>query len=113
MQERRRYLRIPECLQIAYEIIPSEAIKEYSTRDISRGGVRFLTHELIPKDSHLKIRITFPNALFSFEALVKCIWVREMPYDGDFEMGIEFIDLPPRILDYLINYIKSSLNIKE
>jgi len=113
MQERRRYIRIPECLQIAYEIIPSEEIKEYSTKDISRGGVRFLTYEFIPKDSHLRVRITFPSTLFSFEALVKCIWVREMPYGDEFEVGVEFIDLPSEILDYLISYIKAYLNIKK
>ncbi|MFA4992940.1 MAG: PilZ domain-containing protein [Candidatus Omnitrophota bacterium] len=109
MQERRRYTRVPESLQIAYEIIPAEAIKEYLTKDISQGGIRFLTHEFIPKDSRLRIRIIFPKTLlFSFEALVKCMWIREVPYSEEFEVGVEFIDLPPEILDYLINYIKES-----
>ena len=113
MQERRKYTRVPEGLQIAYEIMPTEAIKEYLTRDISQGGIRFLTHEFIPKDIRLKIRITFPRTLFSFEALVKCMWVRELSYSGDFEVGVEFIDLPSEIMEYLVNYIKASLNIKK
>ncbi len=41
------------------------------------------------------------------------MWVRELSYSDDFEVGVEFIDLPPEILDYLISYIKSSLNIKK
>jgi len=113
MQERRKYTRVPESLQVAYEVIPAETIKEYLTKDISQGGIRFLTHEFIPKDSRLRIRITFPMTLFSFEALVKCMWVRELSYSDDFEVGVEFIDLPPEILDYLISFIKSSLNIKK
>jgi len=113
MQERRKYTRIPESLQIAYEILPAEAIREYLTKDISQGGIRFLTHEFIPKDSRMRIRITFPRTLFSFEALVKCMWVIEMPYGEEFEVGVEFIDLPPEIADYLVSYIRASLKIKK
>jgi len=66
MQERRRYTRVPESLQIAYEIIPAEEIKEYLTKDISQGGIRFLTHEFIPKDSRLRLRISFPKTIIQF-----------------------------------------------
>ncbi len=111
MQERRRYTRVPESLQIAYEILPTESTKRYLTRDISQGGIRFFTHEFIPKDARLRIRISFPRTLFSFEALVKCMWVKEMPYGEEFEVGVEFVDLPPEIVDYLISYIKVSLKI--
>jgi len=38
MQERRKYTRVPESLQVAYEVIPAETIKEYLTKDISQGG---------------------------------------------------------------------------
>ena len=113
MHERRKYTRVPESLQISYVVLPAEAVKEYLTKDISQGGIRFLTHEFIPKDSRLKIRITFPRTLFSFEALVKCMWVVEMPYGEEFEIGVEFIDLPLEIIEYLISYIKVSLNIKK
>jgi c-di-GMP-binding flagellar brake protein YcgR len=109
MQERRRYTRVPESLQIAYEILPAESIRQYLTKDISQGGIRFFTHEFIPKDTRLRIRISFPRTLFSFEALVKCMWVKEMPYGEEFEVGVEFIDLPPEIVEYLISYIKVSL----
>jgi len=113
MRERRQYTRVPESLQIAYEVLPAEAIKEYLTKDISQGGIRFCTHEFIPKDTHLKIRITFPRTLFSFEALVKCMWVSEVHCGEEFEVGVEFIDLPSEIIDYLISYIKVSLKFKE
>jgi len=40
------------------------------------------------------------------------MWIRELPYGEEFEVGVEFIDLPPEILEYLINYIKGSLDVK-
>ncbi|MCK9430266.1 MAG: PilZ domain-containing protein [Candidatus Omnitrophica bacterium] len=111
MQERRRYARVPESLQIAYEILPTDTTKQYLTKDISQGGIRFFTHEFIPKDTRLRIRISFPRTLFSFETLVRCMWIKQMPYGDEFEVGVEFVDLPPEIIDYLISYIKVSLKI--
>ncbi|MDD5115997.1 MAG: PilZ domain-containing protein [Candidatus Omnitrophica bacterium] len=111
MLERRRYARVPESLQIAYEILPAESTGQYLTKDISQGGIRFLAHEFIPKGSRLRIRISFPRTLFSFEALVKCMWIKEMPLGEEFEVGVEFVDLPPEIVDYLISYIRVSLKI--
>jgi len=111
MQERRRYTRVPESVQLSYEILPAESIKQYLTKDISQGGIRFFAREFIPKGSRLKIRISFPRTLFSFEALVQCMWIKEMPYSEEYEVGVEFVDLPPEILDYLITYIRVSLNM--
>jgi len=113
MGERRRYIRIPENLQIFYEIIPSEKVKECATKNISQGGIKFITDEFIPKDSHLKIKVNFYKTLFSFEALVKCVWVREMNYSDEYEVGVDFIDIPPEAVSYLINYIETLLNPKD
>ena len=96
MIERRKYIRIPESLPIVYEVVPGETRKEYITKDISQSGMRFLINEFVPKDSHLKIKISFHGTLFNFEAWVKCMWIRKMPYSDRYEIGVEFIDMPPK-----------------
>lgn len=111
ISERRKYIRVPESLRIVYEILPAVEAKEYLTKDISQRGLRFLTHEFISKDSCLRIKLSFPKTLFSFEALVKCVWIREKPFSDDFEVGVEFIDLPLDIQRYLISYIQRSLDV--
>jgi len=65
-----------------------------------------LAHDFIPKGSRLKIRISFPRTLFSFEAMVECMWIRQLPYGDEFEVGVEFINLPSEVLDYLISLYK-------
>lgn len=112
MPERRKYVRIPESSQIFYEIIPIEKIKECVTKDISQGGIKFLTQEFIPKDSRLKIKLTLNKTLFNFEALVRFVWIRQLRFSESYEIGVEFIDIPPKALGYLINYIKTYTNTK-
>ena len=67
MKERRKYVRIHESSQITYELLPGESMKEYATKDISQGGIKFLTREFIPKGSRLKIKLNLYKKFFSFE----------------------------------------------
>jgi hypothetical protein len=113
IQDRRRYVRIPESLEIVYEILSPEAVKECLTKDIGQGGVRFITHEFIPKDSCLKIKFNFPRAMFSFETLVRCMWTRQLHYSNEFEVGVEFVDLSLEIQKYLISHIKDYLEVRD
>lgn len=112
MAERRRYIRIPESLPIIYEVIPGQIRKEYVTKDISQSGMRFLTNEFIPKDSRLRIRIDFRETSFNFETWVKCAWIRIMPYSDRYEIGVEFVDMPAKAAEYLINFIKNYLDAR-
>jgi len=113
MQERRRYVRIPENSQISYEVIPAEKMKEHATKDIGQGGIRFFVHEFISKDSHLKIKLSFFKTLFSLEGLVRIAWIREVPYTEQYEVGVEFIDIPSKAVEYLKDYILAFLNAKK
>ena len=108
MEERRRYIRIPEKLQIFYEVIPSERRGEYITRDISQAGISFLVHDFIPKDSCLRVKLTF-NTSFSFEALSRLVWIRERSYNEEYEVGVEFLNMPQEAKMYLIDCIKTHI----
>lgn len=109
MEERRRYVRIPESSQISYEVMPNVKTRDYITRDISQGGIRFFVHEFIPKNSLLKIRLTLEKVTFSFEAVVKLVWIKEAPRSDNYEIGVEFINIPKKATEYLIGYIKTFL----
>lgn len=96
MIERRRYVRIPESSQISYEVMPNTKTKDYITKDISQGGIRFLVHEFIPKDSLLKIRLNLEKITFSFEAVGRLVWTRELPRSDKCEIGVEFVNMPKK-----------------
>ncbi|MDO8535584.1 MAG: PilZ domain-containing protein [Candidatus Omnitrophota bacterium] len=110
MDERRKYIRIPEKSAISYNVVPTAILGQYATTDISQGGIRFLVHHFVPKDSHLKVKITFADTSVMIEALVKLVWIKELPYSGSYEVGVRFIDIPPKAADHLLKYIKSFVN---
>ncbi len=106
MDERRKYIRIPEKAAISYNVVPTTILGQYTTSDISQGGIKFLVHHFVPKDSHLKVKITFAAASVTIEALVKLVWIRELPYSGSYEIGVRFIDIPQKAEDHLLGYIR-------
>ena len=106
MEERRKYIRIPERSHISYKIITGKKADEYITRDISKGGIRFLVHDFIPKDSILKIKLTLYKTSVTFEAVVRTIWIKQIPYSDQYEIGVQFIDIPSGAVSHLIDYIK-------
>ena len=109
MQERRRFVRIPENSQISYEIIPRPKVGDFFTKDIGQGGIRFFVHEFIPKNSLLKIRLTLKKISFSFETVVKLVWIREDARADRYEVGVEFTNIPNKAAENLMTYIKNIL----
>ena len=101
-------------MEISYNIIPvEEKLNEYTTKDVSQGGIRFLVHDFIPKDSRLKIRLNLRKTSVVIEALVRMVWINKSVYGDSYEVGVEFIDISPRAAEELTNCIKTFLNIKE
>lgn len=109
MIERRRFIRIPDSSQISYEILTELKVKDFLTKNISQGGLRFFVHEFIPHNSILKIRLTLSKSAFCFETLAKVVWVSEDPHSERYEIGVEFVNIPRNATEHLIDYIKSVL----
>lgn len=112
MTERRRYIRIPEDSQISYKVVTGIKSDNFLTRDLSQGGIRFFIHEFIAKGSILRIRLTLEKTSFSFEALVRIVWITEDIRNDRYEIGVEFVDIPAEATEYLIAYIKSVLKFQ-
>lgn len=107
MKERRQYVRIPEQAEITYRVLADNRVLGFLTRDVSQGGIRFLAHDFIPKDSLIEIKLSLSKIYFSFETLAKVAWVYKQPYNERYEVGVEFVSIPPDIVGRLIQYIRN------
>jgi len=105
MNERRKYIRIPEKAEISYRLLKDKKIKAFLTQDISRGGIRFLVHDFVPKGSLIEIRLSLSKIYFSFETLVKVAWVSKQPFNERYEVGVEFVSIPQDIVSRLVAYV--------
>ena len=110
MRENRKYVRIDEKAQISYSVIPTSKWSQYTTLDISQGGIRFFVHSFVPKGSHLRVKIIFSRSNVTIEATVRIAWIRKTPYSERHEVGAQFIDISSKAADNLTDYIRSFVN---
>lgn len=113
MEERRKYIRIPDSSKISYKLIPASTQGDHLTKDISRGGIKFLAHQFVPKDSLLKLKLTLCKTAATFEAIAKVMWIRQVPHQSNYEVGVQFIDIPQKAVEHLLDYIKISLHCQK
>ena len=92
----RQYLRLPAAWPIKYE--PKQVPAGHyvtETQDISAGGVRVQSREMLPIGTQIHIEVHVPvlNRNVSAEGqVVRCLPAR----GGGFELGIRFLHIEPQ-----------------
>lgn len=112
MNERRRFKRIPEHLGISYKVLPASGVKRSITKDISTIGICFLAHEFIVQGAFLEVKLSMGRQMYAFDAVAQVAWIREQPFSGKYEVGIQFVEISPddaqRLNEYIIDILKES-----
>lgn len=110
MEEKRKYLRIDLCIEVAYEVMPMhQGIFPGECKNISEGGMCILTYGIIPTGSVLRLKFGIPDeARTIIECLARVIWQKDI--DKGFLTGIEFRDkdirLQMKLGVFVLNFLK-------
>ena len=117
MEERRRYNRISDSLQINYQ---NERLDDLNilgggnTKDISYGGLCFPSMYDLPKGDILEMDISLPEFLNPVKAEGRVAWKKE-EYSENFRylLGVEFAEIEPADECKLYGYINRRIEEKE
>jgi len=94
-QEQRKYPRLNMSLPIQFREIgefdklPCETI----SKDISKGGVRFIAQKFIPVGNRLVVNIVFEPHTEVVRTIVKIVWIRRERYRDTYELGCQFVHI--------------------
>jgi hypothetical protein len=82
VQGHLRYRRIP---------ISDRGPRNAIIQDVSLGGFRFRSDELLNRKSSVLLELHLPNS-HSIRSLATVAWVKAMPEDGGYEIGGMFVE---------------------
>ncbi len=104
-KERRKFSRVSEAAEISYSIMPRYKTERRLTRDLSLGGIRFISDSFIPLSSVLKVEIKLKHTQRIISAIVKVVWVRSVFGDESYEIGAKFLQIKNKDLEFLDYYL--------
>ncbi len=97
--ERRRFPRLTVPVLFRAAKVNEDVSPTYN---LGLGGVRIYSNRYLKKGKLLEIELCFPKGN-SVIATVRVVWIKVLPAGSDaaFDLGLEFIDLPPIAMEEL------------
>ena len=96
MDNRRRYVRISETLEVGYKVLQEFSTSRTSSIDISRGGIRLPAAQNLGVGTVLDLDIRSISPPVSLRAVAKVVWANDKNTRGSgVEIGLQFIHMAP------------------
>jgi hypothetical protein len=106
VQKERRYfprLKVP----VLFRTTKQEGTA-HPTYNLGLGGVRIYSNRYLKKGEKIDIELCFPKGN-SIVATVRVVWINVLPSGSEaaFDVGLEFVDLPPSVIEELKGVLES------
>jgi len=123
--EGRIYERTEKLAEIRYQLVKQDAQDASSkasdeiehstvTKDISAGGLRFISKDLIPVGSILELNIQLGEGGKSIDCFAKVCRVKQKDFESEFRIMAYYLDISSADRVLIKKFVKKSLNkIKE
>jgi c-di-GMP-binding flagellar brake protein YcgR len=110
IKEKRKYSRINARLPLQFKDIqrPIEAYAGSLTKDISEGGIRFVSNEFLSIFTRLLLEISIPSFSRPIKAISKVAWIRKVPRSSQYNVGLKFMDMTEEDSKHLASFIVKS-----
>lgn len=107
VEDKRKWVRLNKGLALSFRQVDGFLRSGGRTKDISPGGLCFPLGSYFPVGTLLEIEIHSEDLKFPVKALTRVVWVMQHNTgEFPFEIGVEFVEIPPHQRDMLQTYIK-------
>lgn len=110
VKERRRHPRVNARLPLQYKDIqrPIEAYSGTLSRDVSEGGIRFLSNEFLSVFTRLLLEVSIPSLSRPIKAISKVAWIQKVPRSNQYNVGVRFMDMTEEDKKQLASFVTKS-----
>lgn len=110
VKERRRFPRINVRLPLQFKDVqrPIETYSGTLTKDISEGGVRFISGEFLSIFTRLLLEVSVPSFSRPIKAISKVAWIQKIPRSNQYNVGVKFMDVTEEDKKQLASFVSKS-----
>lgn len=93
-QDRRGCRRLALFSPVRYQIKGSQRFGNSIGRDLSSGGIGFVSDEFFPVSTQLVFELQHPKTHEFIKAVGEIVWISSQPYTERYSIGARFIGPP-------------------
>ncbi|MBI3010448.1 MAG: PilZ domain-containing protein [Candidatus Omnitrophica bacterium] len=105
-QERRQAPRVAVYLPVRLYPSHCSRLVETLTKNVSAGGLRFISPLELPVSSDLTVDLLLSNGEEPIVVRAKVMWFQMIPYSEQFDVGVSFHDTPEESQRRLSGYLE-------
>jgi len=103
-QEKRKNNRIRLNLPISLQVRGKNKADKNHTKDISAGGVSFVSQDFLAPSTNLNLEIAVYDKVMT--PIGAIVWITPIAHSNRYRVGIKFIEFNPKDREYLADYIR-------
>ena len=110
VKERRSSPRIKARLPVQFKDIqrPIETYSGSITKDVSEGGIRFISGDFLSIFTRLLLEVSVPSFTRPIKAISKVAWIQKIPRSNQYNVGLQFMDMTEEDKRHLTSFISKS-----
>ncbi|MBU2062952.1 MAG: PilZ domain-containing protein [Candidatus Omnitrophica bacterium] len=112
-RERRKCRRVSYSFPVQSARLPpgySSQFHNLITKDISEGGIQLDSFYFYPVEHKLMFEVFWSNEAAPVQTLGRVVWVKEVPFQQQYSIGIEFSDLSKEQLQLIKKIVDTPFN---
>ena len=94
VQERRDFERLALSSAIRYQEKGSQRFANSVGRDISNGGIGFISDEFFPISTNLVFEVRHPKTQEMIKAVGEVVWISNARHSENYNVGARFLGPP-------------------
>ncbi len=103
--EKRTFIRLPTSARIQFRAVGQVISHRRLSKDLSISGVRFLSDELLPVSSNIKVSLHIREDEMPVEFICQVAWLKSLYNDECYEIGAKILQISRENQERLNEYI--------
>ena len=87
--DKRNFPRLKAFFPIQYKV--KKKFEGALSKDVSGGGIRFVTEEFIAPNTKLTLQLSLPDIAKPVIVVGRAAWIEKLPHSDKYSVGVEFM----------------------
>lgn len=108
-KEQRQFPRVPLHGPLHFQVKTTSKFGSTVSRDISEGGIRFLSDDFVPVGTSMILEVNLDNSPKYINAVADVVWSQKVPHSERYQLGLRFSEINEAYYQDICEYVRFRL----